>query len=122
SKFNSFTRPSLVRLNTNGTVDLTFNTGSGPNDTVYAIALQSDGKVLIGGEFTQVNGTPWNHLVRLNPNGSIDMTFTNLGGGMNAAVKSILVQTDGKIVVGGSFTSVNGVSQNFLTRLAADGS
>ncbi len=122
SKFNSATHPGIVRLNTNGSVDLSFNAGSGANDVVYAIALQSDGKILIGGEFTQINGLPFNHLARLNPNGSVDPAFNNLGAGMDAGVKTILVQPDGKFVVGGSFTAVNGVSQNYLARLNQDGS
>jgi len=75
SGFNSFIRPHIVRLNTNGAVDLSFNAGTGPNGTVYAVALQGDGKVLVGGDFTQVNGAPFNHLARLNRDGSVDMTF-----------------------------------------------
>src|SRR6185295_19230311 len=92
SKFNSLTRPGIVRLNTNGTVDLSFNPGAGPNATVYAVALQGDGRVLIGGEFTSVNGVAFNHLARLNRDGTVDMTFTNLGAGMDAAVRAILVE------------------------------
>jgi len=122
SLFNSINRPGIVRLNTNGAVDLTFNVGSGANNTVYAIAVQPDGKVLIGGDFTQVNGTPYNRVARLNRNGSLDLTFTNLGTGFNAAVRAILVQSDGRLVVGGSFTSVNGVTRNYLARMNSDGS
>jgi uncharacterized delta-60 repeat protein/uncharacterized repeat protein (TIGR01451 family) len=121
SSFNSTNVPGIVRLNTNGTVDLGFKPGSGANGPVYAIALQSDAKVLIGGDFTMVNGVSRQRIARLNANGSLDTTF-DPSVGMNAPVRALIFQPDGKIVAGGSFTSVNGASRNYLARLNADGS
>lgn len=120
SDFNGITRPGIVRLNTNGTVDLTFNTGAGPDDVVYAAALQNDGRVLIGGSFTSVNGVPRNRLARLNRDGSVDQSF-DVGAGFDAPVRAILFQPDGRIIVGGSFTNVNGVARNYVARLEASG-
>ncbi|MBI5387363.1 MAG: trypsin-like serine protease [Verrucomicrobia bacterium] len=121
NKFNGITRPNLVRLTTNGTVDVTFSTGSGLDGTVFAIAMQDDGKILIGGEFTRVNGTNRFRIARLLPNGALDLSF-DPAGGMNAAVRAILFQPDGRIVAGGSFTGVNGTPRNYLARLNQDGS
>ncbi len=120
SAFNSIPRPGIVRLNTNGMVDLTFNPGTGANGPVYAVALQSNGKVLIGGEFSAVNGIANNRIARLNSNGSVDTTF-NAGVGANDSVRSILFQPDGKIVIGGSFTSVGGSTRSRVARLNNDG-
>jgi uncharacterized delta-60 repeat protein len=90
---------------------------------VYALAVQSDGKVLIGGDFTAVNGaTNFNHIGRLNTDGSVDTSFNAGGGGANDSVRAITVQPDGRILIGGIFTNVNGVALNYIARLNADGS
>jgi uncharacterized delta-60 repeat protein/uncharacterized repeat protein (TIGR01451 family) len=122
STFNSITRPGVVRLNTNGTVDLTFNPGAGANNTVFALAQQSDGKLLVGGDFTLFNGQSRGRLVRLSANGSIDNSFNPAAAFNGGAVRAIVVQPDGKIVLGGSFTTANGVARNALARLNGDGS
>ncbi len=121
SSFNSITRPGVVRLNTNGSVDVSFVPGAGANGPVYAVALQANGKVLIGGEFTAFNGVGRARLARLNANGSLDTTF-DPGAGLNAAVRAIVVQPDGSIVAGGSFTTAAGVNRGYLARFTADGS
>ncbi len=105
-----------------GSIDLTFNPGSGANnENVRRIVVQPDGKILVSGEFTQFNGQNKAYLVRLNSDGSLDETF-NTGTGFNAAVGDIALQPDGKIVVGGSFSSFNGVPAAYLVRLNSDGS
>jgi len=121
NSFNSTNVPGIVRLNTNGTVDLNFKPGTGANGPVYAVALQADGRVLIGGDFTTFNGISRPRIARLNVNGSLDTAF-DPGAGMSASVRALLVQPDGKIVAGGSFTTVNGVTRNYLARLNPDGS
>ena len=104
-----------------GTLDLSFNVGTGLNNQIWAMALQPDGKILIGGMFTSYNGTPCNHLARLNSDGSFDNTFS-IGTGPNDKVSAIAVQPDGKILVGGHFGLFNGVLQNHLARLDPNGS
>jgi len=104
-----------------GALDTTFNIGTGFNDDVMKIAFDLDNKILIGGYFTSYDGTTQNRITRLNLDGSIDTSF-NTGSGFNQNVKTILVQPDGKILVGGVFTSYNGVTQNRITRLNPDGS
>ena len=117
------------RLNTDGTPDATFNPGGlgagsvGSSSAVYAVAIQPDGRILIGGDFITYNGTTVNHLARLNADGSLDSTFTVAGGtGANDSVRAIAVQPDGKILIGGLFTNFNGTVLNRIARLNANGS
>ncbi len=118
---NGVTRPNVAVLNTNGSVDFSFSTGAGLNGTVYAVAVQPDGKILIGGDFTMVNNTNRSRIARLHPNGSLDVTFNPPGGAAGGAVRAILLQPDGNIVVGGSFTNFNGAARNHLARLLPSG-
>jgi uncharacterized delta-60 repeat protein len=122
--FNGVTVNRIVRLNSDGTLDTAFttNTGTGFNNTVRSIAIQSDGKILIGGEFTTFNGATVNRIVRLNSDGTLDTAFTtNTGTGFNNTVRSIAIQSDGKILIGGFFTTFDGVTVNRIVRLNADG-
>ena len=113
---------SIARLNSDGTLDTAFNPGLGANAAVYAMAVQPDGKVVIGGDFTAVNGnTNMNHIARLNTDGSVDATF-NPGAGANGSVRAITLQLNGEILIGGFFTAVNGSSLNYIARLNANGS
>ncbi|MEI6197839.1 MAG: hypothetical protein WCS42_26285, partial [Verrucomicrobiota bacterium] len=73
--FNGTQRNGIARLNLNGSLDTTFNPGLGADGIVRVVAAQPDGKVLIGGEFKHINGTPRNYLARLNTDGSLDTTF-----------------------------------------------
>ena len=121
SSYVNYTRNGFGRLNANGTVDAGFGNGSGADVTpVNAMVLQPDGKVLIGGSFAHVHGVARNSVARLNADGSLDTTF-DPGAGPAGTVNALLVQPDGKILVGGSFTSVGATSREYLARLNADG-
>jgi uncharacterized delta-60 repeat protein len=119
-EFNNIREKYLVRLNADGTRDTSFLLGEGFNGWVYAIAIQSDGKILVGGDFQNYKGSTQTRLIRLNSNGTKDATF-NIGTGFNNDVRAITIQPDGKILVGGIFTSYNGSTQNRLVRLNSDG-
>jgi uncharacterized delta-60 repeat protein len=112
----------LVRLNTDGTVDNTYNTGVGFNNTVASGKLQSDGKLVAVGLFTSYSGSTVNRIVRLNTNGTIDNTF-NIGTGFNTnSVTDLVIQPDGKILVLSDIaTSYSGSSFNNIVRLNTDG-
>lgn len=121
--FNGVSVNRIVRLNSDGSQDATFSgLTSGFNSSPWALALQSDGKILVGGFFTSYNGTSVNRIVRLNTNGSIDATFSGLTTGFNSYTNTIAVQSDGKIVVGGDFSSYNGTTANKLVRINTNGS
>src|SRR5690606_18970897 len=73
--FNGTVCNNIIRLNPNGSVDATYNTGSGFDGIVSAIVLQPDGKAIVSGSFTAFNNISRNCVVRINTNGSIDPTF-----------------------------------------------
>jgi uncharacterized delta-60 repeat protein/uncharacterized repeat protein (TIGR01451 family) len=118
--YNGVGRSGVARLNADGSLDLTFDPGTGAAGAVRALAIQTDGRVLVGGSFTNFNGSALSRLARLNDSGSVDATF-NAGPGADDTVLTITVQADTKIVVGGLFTHCNGVSRNRITRLNNDG-
>ncbi len=111
----------ICRLNADGSLDAGFGAGTGFNNTVYTLALQPDGKVLMGGEFTSYNGTAVNRICRLNADGGLDASFS-VGTGFNFTVFTLALQPDGKVLVCGNFTSYNGTSRVRICRLNADGS
>jgi uncharacterized delta-60 repeat protein/uncharacterized repeat protein (TIGR01451 family) len=122
SMVDGVNRSFVARLNLNGTVDATFDPGTGADATIYAVAIQDDGKILVGGDFTNFNGVISPGLARLLPNGAVDTAFAAaLGAGANASVRSIVIQSDGRILIGGLFTSVNGNPLNNLARLLPTG-
>ena len=82
----------LTLIAQNGSLDATFQAEA--NSTVRAIAVQTNGQVLIAGEFTSVNGVPRNYIARLNADGDLDRTF-NPGSGANSLILTIELQPDG---------------------------
>ena len=122
TSYNGTTQNYISRLNSDGTLDVGFTIGTGFNNSVLTIAVQSDGKILVGGSFTSYNGTAQNYISRLNTDGTLDTDFaTAIGTGFSASVNTIAVQPNNqKILVGGTFTSYNGTTQNRITRLNSD--
>lgn len=121
--FNAVSRVGIMSLNANGTDNAAFSTnlGSGVNSFPESIVTQSDNKVVVGGSFNTFNGNTRNSMFRLNTDGTEDTTFyTNLGTGFSSDVVSIALQS-GQILVGGAFSTVNGVSSNRLARINSDG-
>lgn len=113
----------MRRYNADGSLDTTFNNGT-PGDindgridrSVNKIVLQSDGKILVAGDFSRFRGTACKGLARLNPDGTIDPTF-NCTSSPNGSITSLLLQNDGKILIAGG-----NANQSFITRLNSDGS
>ncbi|MDO9553863.1 T9SS type A sorting domain-containing protein [Rhodonellum sp.] len=131
TSFNGKSYNRIARLNADGSLDTSFNPGSGANSTVWAIALLPDGKIMVGGAYTSYNGTALNGIARLNANGSLDTTFnpgTGVAYGLMAGadnyanVLSIALQSDGKILIGGDFAQFNGITSKAVARLNVDGS
>lgn len=112
------TRRRLARFNVDGTLDTTF---ADPNlgDSANAIAIQPDGRILVGGVFTTAGGQTRGRLARFNADGSLDTTFAdpNLSGTANG----IAIQSDGKILVAGAFATAGGQTRSRLARFNADG-
>jgi len=95
----------------------------GVNGSVEAIAVQADGKIVIGGNFESVNGVPRSNLARLNPDGTLDRTFADsVIAGTNGRVAALAIRPDGSIVVGGAFTQAGGKNVQNVTLYRPDGS
>jgi uncharacterized delta-60 repeat protein len=92
---------------------------TGANRSVRALAVQPDGKILLGGDFTAVAGQVRLRVARLNSDGSLDPSFMNAN--VNGAVYALAIQPDGKILIGGSFTTVAGQTRKRVARLNSDG-
>ena len=117
SSFHNAPTNRIARLNTDGSVDTSFHPGSGASSLVKTIVVQPDNKILVGGAFTIFNGQPYNGIVRLNPNGSIDTTFQSYFG-LYPNVAELLVSPKGNILVGGTFNIPN---YEFLKMLQPNG-
>jgi hypothetical protein len=89
---------------------------------VWALALQPDGRILVGGDFTVYNQTGRNRLMRLEDNSSLNPADFNYNGGADAPVYALALPADGSVLAGGAFTGYNGSSvPNRLMRLKPDG-
>jgi uncharacterized delta-60 repeat protein len=112
---------ALARLNEDGSADGSFSGWTGVDAKIECIALQVDGKILIGGQFATVDGASRSRIARLNADGSLDSGFT-VGTGANGGVNAIVVNADGTIMIAGSFTTYAGAVAKYLARLSAGGS
>jgi len=127
TSFNSISSNFIIRLNKNGSTDSAFQTiTSTPStlltDLVNSIAVQSDGKIVVGGNFSTIRGVTVNNIIRLNSDGTNDTAFiSNTGTGANGAINVVLIQADSKILLAGAFTTFNGTSVNRLVRLNSNG-
>lgn len=121
TKYQNETHNGLIRFNANGTIDTTFNFGSGfVYGDIYTSLLLPDGKLIIGGNFSyNYNGNYLKNLLKLNTDGSIDNTFTVTP--INGQVKTLALQSDGKVLIGGNFTEFNGTLDTYLMRINPNG-
>lgn len=119
--YGNFNRGGLIRLKSSGANDPLFVPQFEDDAIIQAIKIQPDGKILVGGQFVNCNGVTKNNIVRLNTNGTTDLSF-DTGVGFNGSVSSIDLMPDGRIIVGGAFTSFNGRIRNRLALLNSDGS
>ncbi len=118
----SSTRQYLARLRTSGTGGLDITFAATANGAVAALALQSDGRIVVGGLFTSIGGVTRNRIARLSASGGTHALDAGFNPDADAEVRAIAIQPDGKIVIGGLFTTIGGVTRNRVARLNADGS
>ncbi|MEG5135613.1 DUF4347 domain-containing protein, partial [Microcoleus sp. A6-C6] len=106
-------RNRIARLNSDGTVDPTFNPNA--NSDVLAIALDSSGNPIVGGNFNNIGGSPRNKIAKLNPTtGVADATFNP---NANSDVLAIALDSSGNPIVGGFFTTIGGSTRNRIAKL-----
>lgn len=114
--------PYLYRMEQDGFLDPTFSASiTAVFNGVLALHLMADGRAMIGGGFSAVDGQPRSRIARVNSTGSLDPSF-DPGTGFDEDVTAIEELPDGDLLVAGWFTSYNGVALNGgLVRLAPDG-
>jgi len=124
TSYNGTAINRLARLNSDGTIDATFNVGTGADNTVTDIKVLSNGQIAIGGNFTQYNSQTVNRYSRLNNNGSLDVTYTNnLGSGFSFGVdiSNTVELLNNEVLICGNFAGFNGNSCSGYVKLKADG-
>ena len=122
TSYNGQQRNSIARLTSAGLLDASFNPELGADNSVWAMTLQPDGKIIIAGEFTSFNNISRRHIARLNADGSLDSTFDPGPNGPDGTVWALALQPDGKLIIGGEFSTIGGASRRSIARLNADGS
>ena len=120
SQMNGVRRPSIARINADGTVDTSFVSESGFSSVPLRLAIQADGKILAVGFFSTYNGVDRQGIARLNADGSLDNGFVTAIP-PTETVGAVSIQSDGKILIAGSFTSVNGTPKTGIARLNPEG-
>ena len=123
--FQQSDRKNLIKISSDGTLDLEFclnaSDGSKFNGVVNSIATQPDGKILVGGAFTNHAGISGrSYLLRLNPDGTPDSSFV-IENKLNGYVSTILVKPNGNILIGGNFTNYQITGFSYLVELNPDG-
>ncbi len=125
TEYNGTASKNIIRLNASGTVDASYNVGSGFDELVESAVIQNDGKVVAGGWFVAYNGTPASGIARVNTDGSPDGTFqygTGFTAGKGAGgATAMALQKDGKIIAGGIFSAYNGNPVENIVRIKPDG-
>ena len=109
----------MVRLNLDGTLDNTFNAkfGFDVNDFIF----QPDGKIVAVGNFQTYDNTSVGYVTRIHTNGDYDTSFNTMGSGGANQIRTVILQDDGKFVIGGDFNTFNGQNISKLIRLNSDG-
>ncbi|MGZ4987897.1 MAG: delta-60 repeat domain-containing protein, partial [Limisphaerales bacterium] len=103
-----------------GAIDPTFN--AVVNGPVYATVVQPNSRILIAGSFSTVNNISRGRIARLFSDGSLDLTFLTNASGASSMVRAMVVQPDGRILIGGDFSTVNSQTRFGVARLNVDGS
>jgi uncharacterized delta-60 repeat protein len=121
---------SIRRLNSDGSIDATFTaaiiTFSPTPSYIRSMAMAPDGKIYVGGDFSSIGGVTRHHLARLNSDGTVDTTFTDTNPKFSLPfslpfVFELKPLPDGKVIVGGSFKEIAGLSRHGIALLNADG-
>jgi len=124
---DNVSKTNLARLNSDGSLDSSYDAGDGPDAPVYAMVMLEDNKLLIGGMFTNVQGVARGGLARINPDGTLDVSFNPAAGAQGRmplfppAVTAVAIQEDRRILAGGYFTSFGGSTNAGIVRLNAGG-
>ena len=112
-------RTYIARFHSNGILDASFNPNVSQFASIQCLAVQMDGKILLAGQFSSIDGQTRNGIARLHEEGSLDTSFNP---NANYTINTLALQMDGRILIGGEFTTVGGQTRNRIARLNPDGS
>lgn len=128
TRYDGVDSPGVARLNPDGTFDSSFSGGTGVNGSVHGLAVQPDGRILIGGDFLAVDGLARYQSARLFNDRLVDLSFAGPeltftpGGSPAPGILDLLLLPDQRIIVAGAFGFVSGVEQPSVARLHPNGS
>ncbi len=125
SQVNGTAIRSIARIESSGSLDPTFQDVAIPSGNITSFGIQTDGKIVVGGDFSFIAGHERNDIARLNSNGTLDQSFQDPNanfGGTFFSINSVLVQLDGKVLIGGNFNTIGRLPRKNVVRLIADGS
>ncbi len=112
----------LVRLDTDGGVDTSFALWPGVEGAANCVAIQPDGKIVFGGDFTSVAGQARHGAARVDPKGVLDEAFApRVDGQRSRTIEVVRVLEDGRLFIGGQFRTVESAPRACLARLKPDG-
>lgn len=114
--------PRIARLNADGTLDNSFQPGSGADLLIYDLFVQTDGKIIVAGGFSRFNGQLANRVTRLLPDGAVDPGFSVGAGPDGTKIDQIGVLPNGVILLTGTFRKFANLSRNNFIALNPDGS
>ena len=118
--YSGLTNNRIIKLNSDGTKDTSFDNTTGFNNPIYDIQFDSVGKLYVGGQFTTYKGVTNNRIIKLNTDGSKDTSFDNTTGFDNI-VYSIAVDPSNSIYAGGSFTTYKSASNPYIIKITSGG-
>jgi uncharacterized delta-60 repeat protein len=123
STVNGIAMHNIARFNADGSLDTSFSPAAVTGGSaIQSLAVQSNGFIVIGGNFTTVGAHSCEYLARLNSSGAVDTSFLGPGSIGGGSLTAVIIETNGQIVVGGDFASINGYSELGVARLNYDGS
>jgi uncharacterized delta-60 repeat protein len=118
---NGVSQNRIARLETDGSLDETFDPGTGANGSITTMTLLASGRILIGGSFSSYDGNTANEVALLNPDGSFDDTFSSGVSGFGSAPSKFIEEQSGSILVTGSLSNYNGTTVSSVVRLSSAG-
>jgi len=109
---------NIVKLDLNGAIDTTFNTGTGTTDYIGSLTIQEDDRIILGNTYiSSFNGFPCGGMVRLNPDGSVDASLQSPS--MNGIYSRFVVKDTS--IYFSAFKDVNGIYGSYMFRLKSNG-
>jgi uncharacterized delta-60 repeat protein len=118
---NGVPRHGVAQLLSNGALDPSFDPREGANDWVYRLLVEPDGEILVAGYFRTFAGQPRAGVTRLHRDGGLDSTFAPPLEPVGLAVLALARQWDGKLILGGTFTSMGGTPVGGVVRVTSAG-